>query len=306
MLLVDLLGLAGLGAALWTRVGPLPGEIAAWSGTIFDAGLMLAACALVVRGVDAVLRRREARGRARDELLRRLAELDAALLDLRATLSPEAARRFVERREAFAAGAELARTRLTRDERAQANACQQFCDQMTEAVAAAVAGRAGAVALAERLAREIDRAARRDDLDRRDADALTDLLDDAARVADEPVFAEWNSDHFGRLAANRRHFGRELGRCEAHAADRLEQQGLELFDRLLAHVRAKVEIADLLQDWREACGDLEAALSGVTSTARRDRSRAPQRLADRFPEAGARGVRVEFSAPKRRLTAAND
>ena len=305
--LVDLLGLLGAAAAAWARAGTLPPEIGRWGPTVADAGLLLAGCALVVRALDWILHRREVRGRTRADLLRRLADLDDALMDLRGSLSQLAARRFTERREAFHTGLALAGRGTGARERELAAVCETVCDRVLACANEAAAGRAGAFALAERLRREIDRAARRDDLDARDADALNDLLDESMRTADEAVFAEWNSDHFGRLAANRRHFGRELGRCEAHAADRLEQQGLELFDRLLAHVRAKVEVADLLQEWREACRELEAALSGVRLERRPERSSAPVvRLADRFPEARASSVRVEFSAPKRRLTAAND
>ena len=62
----------------------------------------------------------------------------------------------------------------------------------------------------ERLRREIERAARRGDLDQHDADDMIDIIADAVSVLDEAIYAELNADHFGRLSADQRHFAREL------------------------------------------------------------------------------------------------
>jgi hypothetical protein len=306
---MDAAGVLGLAALVWA-VGFSAGTVVApYADLIREAGLLMVGCAIVVRVVDAVVRRRDRRNEARRELLRRLNAVNHALLDLRGSLSREHARAFLDRRRELSTGVQAATRWLSAEETRQFDACDGFCERMAGVLADAGRQRAAVSGGSERLRREIERAARRGDLDRHDADNLSNLIDDAVAVIDEAIFAEWNADHFGRLNADHRAFAREIERYRSTTADRVERQGATLFDLLDGHVRKRIEVIDLLGDWDETCRRLELRLAGLrpappTLVAS---NRAPRlRLVDRFAVMPKRDELADDEPQRLRLPAAND
>ena len=307
--LMDAAGLLGVGAVVWAVGFSAGTELSAYAPLVREAGLLLAGCALVVRVVDAIVSRRDRRNEARRELLRRLSAVNHALLDLRGSLSREHARAFLDRRRELGAGVQAATRWLSAEETRQFDACDSFCDRMAGVLSDAGRQRGAVSGSSDRLRREIERAARRGDLDRHDADNLANLIDDAVAVIDEAIYAEWNADHFGRLNADHRAFTREVERYRSTTADRVERQGGTLFDLLDIHVRKRIEVIDLLADWDQTCRRLELRLAGLKPPAPTlVASNAPPRLrlADRFAVMPQRAD-VDDNEPQRlRLPAAND
>jgi hypothetical protein len=308
--LMDLAGLVGFAAFVWA-VGFAAGtEGGPYAPLVREAGLVLLGCALVVRIVDGLVRLRDRRNEARRELLRRLSAVNHALLDLRGSLSREHARVFLDRRRELHAGLDAARRWIAPEEVQMFADGEGFCERMAAALGDASRQRAGVSGSAERLRREIERAARRGDLDRHDADNLANLVDDAVHVIDEAIYAEWNADHFGRLTADHRAFVREIERYRSTTADRIERQGATLFELLDAHMRRRIEVIDALADWEEGCRQLELRLAGLNPTPPRpvvsDEPPSRLRMADRFVVLPGRRALAEEDAPRARLPAAND
>jgi hypothetical protein len=228
-----------------------------------ETGLVFMACWLIVRSIDFILRHRDGREGQRRELLRRLALLNDALLELRKSLSRDNTRKFLDRRKEFADGAKLAQGALNDEEAKLVKSVGEFTDDMARELAATVRGRAQVNGETERLRREIERAARRGDLDQHDADDLIDVVNNAVGVLDDAIFAEWNADHFGRLGSELRHFTRELDRYKSATAGEIERRGRELFDDLQGHVRQKVELVDRIEEWSGMHRKLEMRMSGL-------------------------------------------
>lgn len=228
-----------------------------------EAGLLFVGCWLVVRSLEFILRHRDGREGQRRELLRRVAVLNDSLLELRKSLSRDNTRRFLDRRKEFADGSKLAQGALTPDEIKLVKACGEFTDEMAKSLAATVRGRAEVNAEVDRLNREIERAARRGDLDQHDADDLIDVVKNAVAVLDDAIFAEWNADHFGRLTSEQRHFTRELDRYKSSTAGEIERRGRDLFDNLQRHVRQKVGLVDRIEEWSDMYRKLEIRISGL-------------------------------------------
>ena len=307
--LMDAAGLVGLGAAVWAIAFSAGTQLQTYAPLVREAGLLLVGCALVVRVVDAVVRRRDRRNEARRELLRRLSGVNHALLDLRGSLSREHARAFLDRRRELITGVQAATRWLSAEEVRQLGACDGFCERMAGVLSDAGRQRAAVSGGSERLRREIERAARRGDLDRHDADNLSNLVDDAVAVIDEAIYAEWNADHFGRLNADHRAFVREIERYRSTTADRVERQGATLFDLLDNHVRKRIEVIDLLADWDETCRRLELRLAGLKPAAPKlvASTEAPApRLVDRFAVMPKRADLTADEPQRLRLPAAND
>jgi hypothetical protein len=306
---MDAAGLAGLGAVVWAAAFSVGTDLSAYAPLIREAGLLLAGCALVVRVVDAVVRRRDRRNESRRELLRRLSAVNHALLDLRGSLSREHARAFLDRRRELSTGVSAATRWLNAEETRQFDVCDGFCERMAGVLADAGRQRAAVSGGSERLRREIERAARRGDLDRHDADNLSNLIDDAVAVIDEAIYAEWNSDHFGRLTADHRAFMREIERYRSTTADRVERQGSTLFDVLDGHVRKRIEVIDLLGDWDDTYRRLELRLAGLRPAPPKlvaSNERPRPRLVDRFAVMPRRADLVDDEPQRLRLPAAND
>jgi len=289
-------------------------------GLLREVGLLFVGCWVVVRALEVILRHRDGRDEQRRELLRRLAVLHDALLELRKSLSRDNTRRFLDRRAEYAAGLKLARPSLAPEEAELAKSCGEFCDRMAKSLADTVHRRADVNAAVDRLRREIDRAARRGDLDQHDADDVIDIVADAVSVLDEAIYAEWNADHFGRLTADQRHFARELDRYKSSAAGEIERRGRDLFEQLFVHVRQKVEVVDLILDWDEVYRKLETRLAGLyvappKSSPPKEKDKKDEkpkpRASERFPMLVARNEDVEDDLGHRpsvrhRLPAAND
>lgn len=293
-------------------------------GLLREVGLLFIGCWVVVRALEVVLRHRDGRDEQRRELLRRLAVLNDALLELRKSLSRDNTRRFLDRRAEYAAGLKLAKPALSEEEEKLAKSCGEFCDRMSKSLADSVHRRADVNASVERLRREIDRAARRGDLDQHDADDMIDLIADAVTVLDEAIYAEWNADHFGRLTADQRHFARELDRYKSSAAGEIERRGRDLFDQLFVHVRQKVEVVDLILEWDEVYRKLETRLAGLyvappKSSSAKDKDKKKDekprpRPSERFPMLVVRNDEDEVAGDghrplpgmRQRLPAAND
>ena len=307
--LLDLAGVAAAGLLAWRLAGAasLPDVLHAFP-LLAELALAVAAVALAVRLADGMNRRRAARRAARQELLRRLSALDEALMDLRRSLSRETARRFVERRDDFAAGLETTLRRLDAEETRLARDGLAFCAVLTTGLADTIPRRAAIVSAGYRLGEEIDRAGRLGELDPAAAADLRGLAEDALAVMDEALFAEWNADHFGRLGAVQRHMGRILERCgEGETVRLIDREAASLFDRLVRHVREKIEVVDALRGWEDVRRPLEFALSDVLPRPRRRAPPPPPRpsVATRFalaPHAGSAGE----TEPAIRLPAAND
>ncbi|HYE43576.1 MAG TPA: hypothetical protein VEA15_09300, partial [Caulobacteraceae bacterium] len=138
------------------------------------------------------------------------------------------------------------------------------------------------------------------------ADELCGLVEDAMAVMDEALYAEWNADHFGRLAAIQRCFGRSIERQDGEIVREVDRQAAELFERLVRHLREKVDIVDALHGWDDVARRFEFALAGAGGTLARLRPAPPRRpLAERFALAPAAGATAHEPAPLR-LPAAND
>ncbi len=310
--LVDVLGLAGLATFAWS-VGWADAPLSEYVGPARAAGLLLAGCALIVRGLGWVLSHRDRRGQARREFGRRMGAVNEALFDLRRSLSRDNARAFADRCAELAAGQRLCARWLSAEELRLASTLSDVCGQMDEALGATVQRRIDLTSHAQRLSREIERADRRGDLDHNDADNLLGLVDDALATMDEAIYAEWNADHFGRLTADRRAFAREVERYRSEAASQIEQHGSELFDQLFEHVNRKVEAADLIVDWDDAYRKLELRLAGVSPDKVRvlpvrPAPAAPSRprLTERFTPRPRTETPEEGEQPRVRLSAAND
>ncbi len=308
--IVDGLAVLGAGAYGWAVSGAADPSLSVLLAPARELGLLAIASAIVVNGLAWTLRHRDGRNDARRELMRRLAGLNDALLDLRKSLSRDHTRRFLERRTEFAVGGRLAARWLGAEELRLTHEGEDFCAGMTQALADIVHRRAEAVALADRLRRELDRAARRAELELHDADNLIHLVEDSVRVMDEGLYAEWNADHFGRLGANRSAFAREIARYKSTLADRIELHGLELFDRLVGHVERKVETLDLIARWEQTYRRLENRLAGmksapvlaVSNPLAPTRPRLSERFSTPLPDEA-----IDTDFPRaRRLPAAND
>jgi hypothetical protein len=313
---------AGLGLLLFVAGWALAADPAL--GLLREVGLLFVGCWVVVRALEVILRHRDGRDGQRRELLRRLAVLNDALLEMRKSLSRDNTRRFLDRRAEYAAGFKLAKPSLSSDEAELAKTCGEFCDRMAKSLADTIHRRADVNAAVDRLRREIDRAARRGDLDQHDADDLIDIVADAVSVLDEAIYAEWNADHFGRLTADQRHFARELDRYKSAAAGEIERRGRDLFEQLFVHVRQKVEVVDLVLEWDEVYRKLETRLAGLYvappksgSPKERDKDKKDEkpkpRPSERFPmlvrrETDADGDEDLGRRPglRHRLPAAND
>jgi hypothetical protein len=305
--LMDAAGICGLIAFVVPLVFAVPKDLALLATVVNETALLLIGCALVVRVLDAILKRRDRRNDARRELMRRLSQVNDALLDLRKSLSRDHARSFLDRRGAFAAGVELAQPWLSTEETKLVQACDGFCDRMTAALGETVHRRVGVASLAERVRRDIERAARQGDLDRHDADNLANLVDDAMGVLDEAIYPEWNADHFGRLGADGRAFAREIERYKGAAAERIEHHGGDLFEVLGAQVNRKIEIVDMLRDWDDGFQRLEMRVAGLKPPPVVVAEPRPEpRLADRFVALPGRIASVDSENLRARLPAAND
>lgn len=310
--LLDLMGLAGAGLFVALAVAPwvLPGLLKV--PFVAELALAVAAVALTVRLIDAVNRARATRDAARAELQWRLEALDEALLDLRRSLSREAARRFIERRDAFAVGLDAALPRLEPSVASLAHRSLELCAGLTGALANSIPRRAAIVSAAYRLGQEIDRAGRRGELDPYAAGDLRALIDDALGVMDEALYAEWNADHFGRLGAVQRHFGRRIERRDGETVRLIDREAAALFDGLVGHLREKVALVDVLVEWEAVRAPLAHTLSGFGSAAR-PQVRSPQGLGrERSTSLDARFALVPLAVARtddpgpRRLSAAND
>jgi hypothetical protein len=315
--LVDAAGALGFTAFVAGAVLPVAYPATPVAAPLREAGLLFVGCWLVVRSLEALLHHRDGRDGQRRELLRRLAVLNDALLELRKSLSRDNTRRFLDRRAEYAAGLKLAKPALTPKELDLARACGEFCDRMAKSLAETVHRRADVAAAVDRLRREIERAARRGDLDQHDADDLIDIMGDAVAVLDEAIYAEWNADHFGRLTADQRHFARELDRYKSQAAGEIERRGRDLFDQLLVHVRQKVEVVDQIQEWDEVYRKLEVSVAGLPApkatplSAKAKPAEKPKpRASERFPMLVVRNEDgdelLDDPRPRLRLPAAND
>lgn len=301
-----LLDLAALGAAAafaWIAAGPRPlPELLAFP-LAGELALGIVAVAVVARTLDLRARRRAAEAAARSELARRLETLDEALMDLRRSLSREAARRFLERKDAFASGLEAFRARLEAPTERLARQGLDLCEGLTAGLALTIPRRAAITSAAYRLSQEIARAGRRGELDPYAAGDLTALIEDALGVMDEALYAEWNADHFGRLGAVQRHFSRRVERRDGEVVRRIDGEAATLFDALVGHVRDKVALVEVLANWERVRFALAFALSGVRAPPRP----APERpsVAARFAVSPIAGARTVEALP-RRLPAAND
>jgi hypothetical protein len=312
---------AGLGLVLFIAGWAL----AAWPalGLLREVGLLFIGCWVVVRALEVILRHRDGRDEQRRELLRRLAVLNDALLELRKSLSRDSMRRFHERHGEYGAGLKLAGPSLSQEEADLAKSCREFCARMDGSLTHTIRNRAELNSAVERLRREIERAARRGDLDQHDADDMIDVIADAVSVLDEALFAELNADHFGRLGADQRHFARELERYKSSVAGEIERRGRDLFDQLFAHLRQKVEVVDLIEEWNEVYRKLETRLAGLyapapKSSSPKDKNKKDEkpklRPSERFPMLVARNEAEDDEGDGRRpqpgmrhrLPAAND
>lgn len=299
--LLDAAGVLGFAGFAWLALRPaLPPPLD--PGVVRDLALAIAILALGVRILDLRARARARIRERRGEALRRLVALDDALMDLRRSLSREAARRFVERRAGFQEVVSGAGRWLSPRETGQAADVLAFCGRLTEELADAIRRRAAIASLAYRLRQEISRAGRLGEAPRETVDELCALVEDACAVMDEALYAEWNADHFGRLAAVQRCFARVIERCEGEVVRNVDEQAARLFEQLNGHLREKVRMVEALQAWDRTCRDLETALGGLG--VRQHRPAAPaQRVAERFALAPAAGPRPVEPV---RLPAAND
>lgn len=305
--LLDAAGLLAAAALAWLLASPPALADGLTLPLLREACLAVVVVALSVRILDGRARSRARRTAARAELLRRLTGLDDALMDLRRSLSRDAARRFVERRAAFAEGMEATRKHLDDADGRQAAAGVAFCAELTDGLAETVRRRAGIASLAYRIRQEIGRARRRSEIDQPLADELSALVEDALAVMDEALYAEWNADHFGRLAAIQGCFARGVERGDGEILREIDHQAAELFAALAGHVREKVGVIDALKGWDEVCNRLTYSLAGV-APADRMRPATPARapaLADRFAATPVPASVVRGAQPLR-LPAAND
>jgi len=304
--LVDALGVLGLGALVWALTFAASGPYAEFQPIAREFGLALTTLALGVRAVDLMARRRHSRDSARRELLRRLSLLDEALMDLRRTAGRETARRFEERRRDYEAALPLTNRWMDRADVELAERCAAFCRRMGSTLVETVATRNDVANFAYALRRDIERAAERGYLEYPDADNLLALMQDGLSVLDEALYAEFNADHFGRLSGAHRAFIREIERYYSDAADRIEREGAVLFERLLAQVSRKIEIADMLHDWEDDRARLEARLAGLSEPPARPRPPRQARLVERFVMTPRLGPPAREAPLPRRLPAAND
>ncbi len=309
--LMDLAGLAGVAALVWAIGFSAGTTLAPYAPLIREGAMLLVGCAVVVRVVDALVRRRDRKNDIRRELQRRLSAVNEALLELRGSLSREHARAFLDRRKELHAGLGVAGRWLTKEEHRLFTTCDGFCEQMAAVLSDAGRQRSSVAGASERLRREIERAARRGDLDRYDADNLSNLVDDAVAVMDEAIYAEWNADHFGRLIADQRAFVREIEHYRSTTADRIERQGATLFGVLDEHMRKRIEVIDGLRDWDDGYRRLEMRLAGLRPVAPRlvasNETPTRTRVADRFVLLpGGRGGYAGAEPMRKRLPAAND
>jgi hypothetical protein len=306
---VDALGVLGLCAFGWGLYALNAPEFSVFDGPVREAGLVLFGAAVVVRALDVLVRRRDRRGQARRELLRRLSALDEAVKDLRVSLSRDAARRFIDRRNDVVAAVPAAARWLGKEEARLVAVCQTFCDDLAGWLSGVVAARIAISTLGDRLRREIDRAAAHSDLDPDEAESLTAFVGDAVAVIDEAVYAEWNIDHLGRLSADRRHFERVVQRWSAPSIIEIERHGEILFDGLAEHVGRKVEVVDRIVAWDRSFRRLEARLGGLKRAEIVPLPLAEPRLADRFlasAVAGGAPYLEEIQPVVRLPAAAND
>ena len=313
---------AGLGLVLFIAGWAL----AAWPalGLLREVGLLFIGCWVVVRALEVILRHRDGRDEQRRELLRRLAVLNDALLELRKSLSRDNTRRFPRPPRRVRRGPQAGQAvAVAAGGRAGQELRRVLRPHGQRSLADTIRSRAELNAAVERLRREIDRAARRGDLDQHDADDMIDIIADAVSVLDEAIYAEWNADHFGRLAADQRHFARELDRYKSSAAGEIERRGRDLFDQLYVHVRQKIEVVDLIQDWDELYRKLETRLAGLyvpppKSSLPKDKDKKDEkpkpRPSERFPTLVARNEEQDEEddghrprlGMRQRLPAAND
>ena len=303
--LLDLAGILGAAGFAWLLFRPaLPFSLDVQP--VRELCLAVAVLAAGVRILDMRARRRAGRAEGRRELVRRISVLDDALMDFRRSLSREAARRFVERRSQFAAALDAGALHLAEHEQGLADEALAFCARLTDGLGETIRGRAAIASLAYRLRQEIARAGRRGEAAPPVVDELCALVEDALAVMDEALYAEWNADHFGRLAAIQRSFGRSIERQDGETVREADRQAAELFDRLLRHLRDKVDIVDALHGWDDVARRFEFALTGPGGTVARHRPPPPRRpLAERFALAPAAGAAPREPAPLR-LPAAND
>jgi hypothetical protein len=261
LLVVDIAGALGV---LTFLVSAAVGDTAARViEPVRDLSLLLIGCAVVVRGLEFVMRHRDGREGGRREVLRRLSLLDAALRNLFKSLSRDNAHDVRERRRELSEALALAKDLLSEEEGELAKACLAFCDRLEKDLATTVRDRNAITASVEQLKRDIERATRRGDIDPQDADHMLSTIGDSVRLLDDAMFPEWNADHYGQLTANARHFARELDNYKSSASGVIDELGARFFNQLRDHVDSKVAVMDLLAEWGETYKKLEALIAGL-------------------------------------------
>lgn len=301
--LLDAVGAAGAGALAWALTGaPGAPEFAAVAR---EAAPLAVAAWIGGRLTVAAVSGRLKRGAARADLYRRLVALDAALAELRRTVSRDTAVAFLDRADAYVSGLTQAKARLSGKERAAARACAEAAVSIAVTVRESLGDRHGVEALAHRIRRDVARAERFGDVEAGDAHGLIDAVDDAMELLDESLYAERNADHFGRLEADRRAFVRRLEWLSGGAATRVEERGAELFEALRAQLAVKVAVAETAVRWREDARFLEARLASTTAPSLTAPAPASVPRLPRFDVAAARAPERP-SAQIIRLPAAND
>ena len=305
--LLDAAGLVAAGVFAVTGFAEIPLPWANYAAPVRELSLAFAGVALLTRALALTLRRRDRRLQARHELLRRAAALNEALQSLRGALNRERVRDFKVRLSDLEAGERLAVRWLSTPDRVELDACRRVCDLLLAEVDQTIEHRLEFMGHANRLQRALARASGEGALSPEAADTLLSLVRDGLAVLDVGLWADLNADHFGRLSADRRAFRHEISRWSSYTADRLERQGLELFDRMIEHVKRKVAFADRLAQWEPAFRRLEARLCGL-KPARSVAPTAPDRpLGERFALAAAPMTQADTDlAPRIKLAAAND
>jgi hypothetical protein len=240
------------------------GELAARIVEPFrDLALLLIGAAVVVRGLEFVMRHRDTREDGRGEVRLRLALLDDSLRNLFKSLSRDNAYEVRERRRKLSEALALTKDLLSPEEDELAKACLAFCDRLEVELTGNVRERDAIQASVDQLRRDIDRATRRGDIDPQDADHMLSTIGDSLRLLDDAMFPDWNADHFGQLTAHARHFARELDHYKSSASGMIDEVGARFFSQMREHVNSKVAVMDLLAEWGETHKKFEALIAGL-------------------------------------------
>jgi hypothetical protein len=254
-----------------------------------EVGLLLFGCAIVVISLERVIHARDNRHRLRNELVRRMSELDGALQHLGTSMVALESVSAVKHRSAQVGEVfKRAERFFTKEELAALAEAQKFAEDAYKVALESRGRRSDLDFTYSVVANKLEAAERRGDIDYKDAAMIRGILASSKSVLDTAMLAEWNSSHRGRLEMGLETAASHLRTYKSTVAEDLYQGSAELFRKFHAEVDEKIKLLDKMSNWNFHYNRLQDLINGIPPedlTARRPAPK-PARPSARYPDFG--------------------